>query len=450
MTLSPDRTHLALTIQVGNVNGVHMMRLADQVSWELPMDRNGWTLDSAVVLWDKAGQNFMVQNFFYPYPLSSTSAVDSYLGCTTSKDWRRLNGDQDRVLYRGWAEDDSALLTQRVDSGYPPQSEYQVRGPGGSIVQVLVDTFYRTGAHVEWSADSVAYLTTEAYQGGSILPLNQYDEATNTYQRISGAGISVSAFSYSPDGSYLVRVDREYGEAERRLGFSSTSNPTFVSYPYAMVPLSGIALCGWSPGGNKLAFMHTSLNPVSTPRLSIATGQNQFTDVFSEIESGEFIRFVTWSPDGRYLAFAAKKQGSGPVRSLFVYDTLGQGSLVEIPSSIPFANYIYPVWSSDSQTLYATLRDTSAQEFSALEIPMATPTSPTLLSSDVRWGDAPLITHPSKNGVLWVEDDPDNQTETLIYSQPGQLQRPLITATRINQVLHSYVNRADPPGAINQ
>ena len=82
-----------------------------------------------------------------------------------------------------------------------------------------------------------------------------------------------------------------------------------------------------------------------------------------------------------------------------------------------------------------------------VEVSMDSLLTPTLLIDNLRLTSPLLTTLPDRPGVLWVESESSNQTESLIYHQMDRPQRTLITASKINQVLHSYVNPLGSPSS---
>lgn len=367
------------------------------------------------------------------------------MGLTDSPAWQRLNGDSESVINRGWATDSSAFVSHWIRWTDPQESEYQIRRPDGQITQVLGDKINNTGQRVEWTRDSLTYLVAKDYQGSLVNTLNQYDEVTSTYQQISSPGVRVYQFEHSPDGSTLVRVDRAPSGSPARLGFSDTDNPTNIRYPLPPQEFWTLGLMGWSPDSSTLAILHKEVGSTGGFELSIVTGQTDFTHIFTGPHEQAAVVGTFWSPDSRYLAFLARDNDFDSLQSLYLYDTQAPSSLVQVPSPTADGNFLAAVWTSDSNGLYAALEDHITGERLTLEIPLAMPASPMVIADSLRVAYPPLTAPPDSPGVLWVQTDTANQTESLLYAEPGQAFRSLLTAGAIYQVLHSYEDNLGAP-----
>jgi Tol biopolymer transport system component len=227
-------------------------------------------------------------------------------------------------------------------------------------------------------AGRLAYLVRRG--GGSEFIV--YDPALSTWKRITGASYYARYLDWTPEGR-LSFVD---GGTLYRLSpdADTTAQAEVIAFPY------NVSNPSWSPDGewlaveagganflSNLALMHLPTGSVIfvaahvafdyTPRLSsqhdlvflseraaTRTGQDLFlyewrSDSATRLTSETFQRGqLTWSPDGRYLAFAGQVRVTLVDLQLSLYDRETR----EITRLAPAAsNDQYPAWSPHSDAL---------------------------------------------------------------------------------------------------
>lgn len=144
--------------------------------------------------------------------------------------------------------------------------------------------------------------------------------STGSLQLLMGPRVSVGRVLWSPTGDRIL-----IESASIETGTPELSSVSPDGTEQLLISEYG-SLAAWSPTGSKLAYL---LDTVAGPRLVVVDGEQSRTIV--EFSDTERIVQLAWSPDGRYLVYAA-----WPSSALFIVDATGE----EAPIALSIASVV--------------------------------------------------------------------------------------------------------------
>jgi len=140
----------------------------------------------------------------------------------------------------------------------------------------------------------------------------------------------------SPDGQRWAMVLQEETRSSLLVNAAGAQgSPTISFYQSTIWPVS------WSPDGKMLAFnvyRQTGVEMVSDLYVASADGTR-----LQQIHRGSIVPVVTWSPDGRGIVVESSDE-LGRTHLMLVQIESGQSNLLQAPGLNPFQDWITPSW----------------------------------------------------------------------------------------------------------
>jgi Tol biopolymer transport system component len=243
-------------------------------------------------------------------------------------------------VYREWSwSPDGTQIVAGFDDGGTIPSQIVVMEPNGSNRRTI-----GTGYDPAWSPDGSRLAWTD---GASLVVTDADLVPTELDLDVRAAGRPM----WSPDGTLLAFTGIDCPECpadEPIMGDPPSATWIVGADGSGLRQLTGGDYSGvvdWSPDGSTLAFIEYDLSgefPTRAYMLPVAGGERTYLDVAESITAPP-----TWSPDGRYLAYATQDD-------LIVAST--DGSSPRVIASSPEAGYGSLSWSPSAQwLLYATV-----------------------------------------------------------------------------------------------
>ncbi|HQL23067.1 MAG: peptidase MA family metallohydrolase [candidate division Zixibacteria bacterium] len=176
----------------------------------------------------------------------------------------------------------------------------------------------------------------------------------------------------------------------------------------------------YSPEGDKIAIFTDRSDYTEIVLISAADGRRVKTLVKAE-RSGDleslhsYVSGISWSPDGRSIAFVAK---SGGRDAIFLYDV--RSGDVKVKRVLPYYNVVSPAWSPDgSRIAFAALKDYKRDLFV-----YTIATDEVEQITDDRFDDNSPSWVPGANALMFSSDRPHPQSpearaEVNPYASPG-------------------------------
>ena len=203
-----------------------------------------------------------------------------------------------------------------------------------------------------------------------------HDLRTGENRRLAGAAGRVPDYpAMSPDGRQLAYVSWNSEDSELRLRDLNGSRPR-VLVSNAEVPW--LQPFAWSPDGEQILTLFERKD--GTNQIVLVSAADGSVRVLKSLE-WRYPQQMSFSPDGRYIAYDSRTRRDAPERDIFVLATDGsrESLLVEHP-----ADDLFPVWTPDGKSImFASNRSRTWDQWL---IPVAQGTaqgSPTLIKQNV-------------------------------------------------------------------
>jgi Tol biopolymer transport system component len=218
---------------------------------------------------------------------------------------------------------------------------YVVSVDGGPVRRITTGTPGTLSMAPAWFPDGahLLYTTTDAtsmYPSGAF-----YEIATGNGQARSLGPAGARGRSISPDGSTLLYLTQNWEVAALNL---ETGTRTVISHP---APGTWDTEAAWSPDGKSIAFGCNYSPSAKVARSDIClmnADGSACRVVFRRTDAAEW---VTWSPDGTFLAFQADSKDF--TEGSIVVGNVENGRAVAISGASGFALNETPAWSPDGR-----------------------------------------------------------------------------------------------------
>ena len=271
---------------------------------------------------------------------------------------------------------------QRIVSDYPDQREQVV------VARTRLAALTQPATVVEASGVVVRQVWTRAAlavspDGRYLVFKDKEDLAVHDLQtgesrrlpRGTGRIPDYPAIAMSPDGRQLAYLSWNSDDAELRLRDLTGSRPrVLVSNP----EVPWLEPFAWSPDGKQILTVFERKD--GTNQIVLVSAADGSVRVLKSLE-WRYPQQMSFSPDGRYIAYDSPTRRDSPERDIFVLATDGsrESLLVEHP-----ANDFFPLWTPDGKSiLFASDRSRTWDQWL---IPVAQGTaqgSPTLIKQNV-------------------------------------------------------------------
>lgn len=170
-----------------------------------------------------------------------------------------------------------------------------------------------------------------------------HDLRTGENRRLAGAAGRVPDYpAMSPDGRQLAYVSWNSEDSELRLRDLNGSRPR-VLVSNAEVPW--LQPFAWSPDGKQILTVFERND--GTNQIVLVSAADGSVRVLKSLE-WRYPQQMSFSPDGRYIAYDSRTRRDAPERDIFVLATDGsrESLLVEHP-----ANDLFPLWTPDGKSI---------------------------------------------------------------------------------------------------
>jgi WD40-like Beta Propeller Repeat len=287
-------------------------------------------------------------------------------------------------------------------------------GPAGTHVMQADGTGDRAIAAERcptYSSDG-RVLAAMAYDGSASLVIRDADgNLARRLALVDDATIEVS-YALSPDGTHVAWF-KPVGTGDELWVAPVSGDPGIRIVPPTAVPGESRASPTWSPDGDSIAFATYVADP--------ATGERRRSAIDVVGADGSDVRRLTtrpgllgdglsWSPDGRYLAYAGlpdaqpvpSSSGDGapiesPARDVFVIGADGEGDLAVTNTA---GSETQPAWSPDGTALaFETSTEGEAHRLTTVRMNGPTPAGRPILGPESAW----FVWSPDATSLLWPE-----------------------------------------------
>ncbi|MEN8172997.1 MAG: DPP IV N-terminal domain-containing protein [Chloroflexota bacterium] len=183
--------------------------------------------------------------------------------------------------------------------------------------------------------------------------LYSWDLSTSKISRLTKTPEFESSPSWSPDSTWLAYTRYLDNNLELFIEqIDSNGEPIQLTQH-----LAADHSPAWSPLGRQIAFVSTRSGRAQIWLANLDQSGDQRFTMISE-SSDRTAKYPAWSPDGRYLAWAAVTEHG--LHRLMIWDSTDSGAL-----PVEHGSGDRPVWSQDGRTLFTTLEMPSQTYFTA-------------------------------------------------------------------------------------
>jgi TolB protein len=333
-------------------------------------DREAFTPNFSLATWAPDGEKIAFMGFsaetvesgdtelrstLYVADETEQRITTSFSSIDTSPFYLYWSPDSERVSFASSYQDEDLGLTLQV---------VDVDGSGHSNLVSGRPMYWA------WAPDASSIVTHSGTGAAGRIRLVEFRNSRSGEDELSAQPSSFQAPAYSPDGSRIAAaVENPDGDTELAV------MPAAGAPVQPVASLRGFAAFGWSPAGNRIAYID-GRNPtmggirgelhVIAPDPIPSTVSLQ-SDGSTRVPGGEGVIAFFWSPDGEKLAFFRPVASTGGpqqiVMTLFVYDIPGREvrAYGTFPASGTFAYQVLPyfdqyqrsatIWSPDSSQI---------------------------------------------------------------------------------------------------
>jgi hypothetical protein len=271
----------------------------------------------------------------WAYPVNADQRIWTlYLFNSQDNAWSEL-ASFDRYMDPPTWSHDGAWLAFRLQDGNGNSEIYAIRRDGTDMkILTASDKLPADGQPYvmdSWLGESVVLRSGKPGASGTIYLMRIED---GVVKPLFDTLLTKSPFLESPDGTMLAYVDYDYNSQKQRVKTLTPDGKTFQDIAaFASGSILGLT---WSPDGKQLAFVQRT-DPASTLYVIDSDGRNM-RQVYTSATDVQFV----FSPDGKYL-LAQTIDGTGEHLYSIKLSTL-EAHLVQAPGIALNEAWMFPSW----------------------------------------------------------------------------------------------------------
>jgi Tol biopolymer transport system component len=267
---------------------------------------------------------------------------------------KRLTNDLNSYEHPVWSPDGRQIAFRRApavgNTFLGGQAEiYIMDSDGRNLRQLTANKFFDTWP--SWSPDG-SKIAFESTHGGAFTPSQIYvmnADGSNPV-RLTDCPWSCGGMDWSPNGTRIVfSTSPSKGEATELYTLDVESGEITRLVHSAEDDFDP----RWSPDGSKIAFTRVDLEFHLLPDHIVVVNADGSDEVvltnWPEFDGLEILSGPTWSPDGRKIAFGARRRGSAKER-LYVMNNDGTDLWLLLDIEAP-VDMMQPDWSPDGRRI---------------------------------------------------------------------------------------------------